>query len=868
MPLFAKVSTGIPSLDEIIDFLRMGDNVVWQADSVEDYRRFVVPYVRRALADKRRVVYMRFAHHEALLAPDDGIAVYRLEADAGFESFSSQVHNIITREGRDVFYVFDSLSDLLMAWATDLMIGNFFAITCPYLFELNTVAYFALLRGRHSFKTIARIRETTQVLLDIHNNDGRLYVHPLKVWQRYSPTMFLPHLQEGDALTPIINSIEATTLFSMLAARRETVAERKLDFWDRIFLQAKDMLSRPETADERRAMVDQLSRILLGREKRMLGLVMAYFSLEDLLNIKEHLIGTGFIGGKSVGMLLARNILARDPDFDWGRHLELHDSYYVGSDVFYSYIVQNGWWKLLMKQRTREGYFTAAEELRGKMLQGAFPDEVREQFQLMLEYFGQSPIIVRSSSLLEDAFGNAFAGKYESYFCVNQGSPGERYAYFEDCVRRIFASTMNEDALNYRRQRGLDEQDEQMALLVQRVSGTYRNHFFFPVLAGVGLSYNPFVWKPGLDARAGMLRLVLGMGTRAVMRVENDYPRIVALDSPLLKAHAGLEDTRRFSQHYVDTLDLEENRMKSVSLRDLTRKDMGFDWPLFAVRDRETESRLRDLGKSDEDIWVLTFDDLMTKTDFPALMGRMLKRIESVYRYPVDIEFTVNFDQQGRPQINLLQCRPFQSRDIQVRMDLPEEADDEDILLRMEGNFMGGSVSRKIDRIIYVDPQRYAGLSRSQRYDIARAVGRLNRQIRERDNPATMLLGPGRWGTTTPTMGVPVRFSEINNIAVLGEIAYQEGSLIPDLSFGTHFFQDLVEAEIFYLAIYPERQAVRFNRSWWDDSPNLLGNLSPGDRNHEDTLKVFDVGDRNLRLISDVVSQKVVCLSLPKNRES
>ncbi|HNT56585.1 MAG TPA: PEP/pyruvate-binding domain-containing protein, partial [Syntrophales bacterium] len=434
---------------------------------------------------------------------------------------------------------------------------------------------------------------------------------------------------------------------------------------------------------------------------------------------------------------------------------------------------------LLMKQRTREGYFTAAEELRGKMLQGAFPDEVREQFQLMLEYFGQSPIIVRSSSLLEDAFGNAFAGKYESYFCVNQGSPGERYAYFEDCVRRIFASTMNEDALNYRRQRGLDEQDEQMALLVQRVSGTYRNHFFFPVLAGVGLSYNPFVWKPGLDARAGMLRLVLGMGTRAVMRVENDYPRIVALDSPLLKAHAGLEDTRRFSQHYVDTLDLEENRMKSVSLRDLTRKDMGFDWPLFAVRDREAESRLRDLGKSDEDIWVLTFDDLMTKTDFPALMGRMLKRIESVYRYPVDIEFTVNFDQQGRPQINLLQCRPFQSRDIQVRMDLPEEADDEDILLRMEGNFMGGSVSRKIDRIIYVDPQRYAGLSRSQRYDIARAVGRLNRQIRERDNPATMLLGPGRWGTTTPTMGVPVRFSEINNIAVLGEIAYQEGSLIP-----------------------------------------------------------------------------------------
>ena len=160
MVSFSRVSSGIQGLDEVLNYLRSGDNVVLQVDDIEDYRRFVLPFVEEALRNNERVVYMRFARHAPLLDPGR-VTVYKLNADTGFESFSTQVHNIIRQEGRDVFYVFDSLSDLLLAWATDLMIGNFFVITCPYLFELNTVAYFAILRGRHSFKTVARIRETT-----------------------------------------------------------------------------------------------------------------------------------------------------------------------------------------------------------------------------------------------------------------------------------------------------------------------------------------------------------------------------------------------------------------------------------------------------------------------------------------------------------------------------------------------------------------------------------------------------------------------------------------------------------------------------------------------------------------------------------
>ncbi|MCX5805517.1 MAG: PEP/pyruvate-binding domain-containing protein [Proteobacteria bacterium] len=854
----SSVSTGIKGLDKTLNYLQMGDNVVFQVEDIEDYKKFVNPYVENALEKGRRIVYMRFAKHPPIIEASGKVAIYKLNADIGFESFSTQVHYIIRQEGRDVFYVFDCLSDLLLTWATDLMIGNFFVITCPYLFELNTVAYFSILRNRHSFKTIARIRETTQVLLDVYNYQGTFCVHPIKAWQRYSPTMFLPHIMEEDEFVPILNSVDASNLFSYLNQASATGAERNLDYWDRIFMEAKYILENSKSMSEKQQMVEQLSRVLIGKERRMLSLVKEYFTLEDLIEIKDRLIGTGFIGGKSAGMLLARNILRKDPSVKWSEHLEMHDSFYIGSDIFYSFIVQNGLWRTLMSHKTKESYFESARDLKDKMLKGVFPEEIRERFQLMLEYYGQSPIIVRSSSLLEDAFGNAFAGKYESYFCANQGTPEERYEKFEEAVRKIFASTMNIDALTYRMQRGLDQQDEQMALLVQRVSGSYRKYYFFPELAGVGLSYNTFVWQKGMDPKAGMLRLVFGLGTRAVNRMENDYPRIVALDNPLVKPYAKPEDTGRFSQHYVDALNLEENIFQSLSFTEVLNKDLGARINLIGTRDIDASERMNALGKN-MDVWILTFDELLSSTEFPDLMSRMLKRLESIYKYPVDIEFTANFNADGKMQINLLQCRPFQTKGHHKRVKIPDKIEKNKILLKQEGNFMGGSVYENISLIIYIDPQGYSKLQLSEKYSVARLVGKINKTIGNRDKMPTILFGPGRWGTTTPAMGVPVTFSEINNIAAIAEIAYTEGSLIPDLSFGTHFFQDMVEMNIFYMAIYPEQEKVIFNMLTMESTSNLLEEFAPEDRQYVDVVRIYDVREKNLILLSDIVAQEMVC---------
>ncbi|MCF7958839.1 MAG: PEP/pyruvate-binding domain-containing protein, partial [Phycisphaerae bacterium] len=411
----------------------------------------------------------------------------------------------------------------------------------------------------------------------------------------------------------------------------------------------------------------------------------------------------------------------------------------------------------------------------------------------------------------------------------------------------------------YRLQRGLDRQDEQMALLVQRVSGSYKNNHFFPDLAGVGVSYNTFVWKPELDPKAGMLRLVFGLGTRAVDRVEDDYPQTIALDQPLLRLYADREGQSKFTQRNVDLLDTSDNSLKTVSVVELLGDELDISSDLIAEPDLHTEQKIREMGMKARRCWILTFKKLLSHTNFIEIMQKILKNLERYYHYPVDVEFTVNFTTDGAFKINVVQCRPLQTKGIKANVRLPENIMPEDILFASQGYTMGGSISQAIKKMIYVDPVKYVETSNQQKYSIARLVGKLNRQIADRETSPTMLLGPGRWGTTTPSLGVPVNFSEINKVSILVEIAYEGGSLMPELSFGAHFFQDLVESDIFYVALFPQKETVVFNRNKITEMPNLLTQYFPEENEFEDVVKVCNVDSGKLQLLCDVVSQNSVC---------
>ena len=827
MAAFERIPSGTAGLDRVFDHIRIGDNVVWQVSEVSDYALLARRFGERAIADGRKLVYVRFAPHEAIFEPRAGLDIVTLDPSGGFERFTVEVHRVVEEAGKEAFYIFDCLSVLQEAWSADLMMGNFFMVTCPYLFELDTVAWFCILRHRHSYEAIVRIRETTQILVDLWHGDRCVYLHPIKVWKRYSDTMFFPHClsaETPDEARPLTDGVSVSRFYEIAGKGSDSGETRNLDSWELFFMDARKVaaegaLSGMEGAGE--ALARKIAERIVGSEERMLALVTRNCSVQDLLAVKDRMIGSGKIGGKAAGMVVARQILKkRFPDLE--RRLEPHDSFYVGTDVFYAYVVHNKLWKLRVRQRGEDGYYALAPALREGILEGSFPDDIRGRFIRMLEYFGQAPIIARSSSLLEDSFGHAFAGKYESVFCVNSGSPEDRLAALEDAVRRVYASAMDPSALAYREKRGLRDRDEQMAILVQRVSGSLFGSLFMPAVAGVGYSRNAWRWHPDLDPRAGMVRLVIGLGTRAVDRTASDYPRLASLDRPDLGPDGPAADPAEHCQRSVDCLDLGARAFATKTLEEIA--PLYPDWldRLLVERDGKAERASAERGII-RAIRIGTCSGVLAERDLLAGLSVALRALEDEYGSPVDVEFTVNWASPGDWRVNLLQCRPLQTPaparetahhhsarantapgDILSLARLDDAAllsvPDDRVLFRILGHAMGPELAIKVDAIVLIDPERYYELPYRDKATVARAVGELNARYRGRDL-TVILIAPGRIGTTSPELGVPVSFSEIDGFAILCELAWSKAGYNPELSFGSHFFQDLVETGMYYAAI-------------------------------------------------------------------
>ncbi len=808
MAAFDRISCGIPQLDTVFDNIRLGDNVVWQLSSLEDFPTFVEPFVAQCLADKRPIIYMRFASHEPLVKPQPGVTIYELNPHKGFEAFTIEVRELITKEGREACYVFDCLSELQAAWSADLMMGNFFRVTCPYLFELDTVAYFPIIRGGHSFQTIAKIRDTTQVLIDVYSSpENDLYVHPLKMWNRYSETMFLAHRyspQTKEVFT-LTDGMEASKFYALAGEEAQAAPDRNTDSWDRFFAAAQsDFRQGTLTANT----CTKMCNMMITKDPKMREMVKRYFEPTDYFEIRNHMVGTGIIGGKACGMLLARKMIQlQQPEVY--KHLEPHDSFYLGSDVFYSYLVANDLWTIRIRQRSEEGFIDEAPALKEGLLNGSFPEDIRERFMRILDYYGQAPIIVRSSSFLEDGFGNAFAGKYDSVFCANMGSLEERLDAFESAVRRVYASTMNPSALEYRRRNGLDRKEEQMALLVMRVSGSHYGHrLFMPTAAGVGYSHSTYRWSDSLDPSAGMLRLVAGLGTKAVDRTQSDYPRIISLDKPLAQTNQTWADKHRYSQHNADVLDLEKRTITECNVLDLADLFPRFAQQAVFEHDREAEGRLRERGQY-RPVLFASCQGLAENREFTTLMANMLSTLERCYEHPVDIEYTVNVGKDNEFVVNLLQCRPLHLLQSGKRIDLPK-LPQEDTYFSIKQCAMGKSRVTPIDVVIVVDPLRYYQCPHIEKPTAARLIGMVNEHFRNTGKNC-LLLVPGRIGTSSPELGVPVAFADVSNLMGVCEVASSEAGYSPELSYGSHLFQDLVEADIYYGALLEDRSHVYYN---------------------------------------------------------
>lgn len=620
--------------------------------------------------------------------------------------------------------------------------------------------------------------------------------------------------------------------------------------WELLFQQGEIYEAMPPREREKvRHHLQEIKVVLIKRmisdQLPFIGIAKKVFQIADLRRIYRRRIGRGKIGGKSAGMSLAWKILqTTDPESgaDISAQVHIPESYFIGSEVIYDFRLMNDL-DHVMNQKYRP-----LDEIRAEFpsvladhLQGQFPEEIVKRLEEVLATMGKNPLIVRSSSLLEDNFGFSFAGKYQSFFCPNQGTPAENLQDLLDKIRRVYASSLNPDAILYRQHHGLIDYDERMGILLQEVKGARHGRYFFPTLAGVGFSQNPFRWHEKIRREDGFLRLVAGMGTRAVDRVDRDYPRMIALSHPQLRPETTAKAIRRYSQEYIDVIDLEENAFKTLPFREVLGPDCPSLRLMAQIDKRDYLHSILSLAMLESsDRLVLTFDGLTKERKFVNLMRTALMRLEQVYERPVDVEFTVEVV-SNYPivdyKLNLLQCRPLSTRAQAERVAIPQNIPDQDILFTAHKLIPDGQ-AEGVRYIIFIDPDTYYRIAdRTTKLELGRVIGRLNKRL---ENEAFILIGPGRWGSANLDLGVRVTYADIFNTRVLVEMAVAQDGRVPELSYGTHFFQDLVEAGIHSLPLHLGEGDGRFHWQFFRESPNVLAALLPDDAPLSDYIKVID----------------------------
>jgi len=608
----------------------------------------------------------------------------------------------------------------------------------------------------------------------------------------------------------------------------------------------------PSALDELRA---GLSRRFLTDQLELVGVARRYVEPADFIALLDRVAGpaksVGRLGGKTAGLFLAERILRRADAAGGGiGAFKVPRSWYIASDGLIRFITHNELEEVLEEKyketsQVRQEYPNLVQLFKSC----EHPPEIVKGVSLALEELGDVPLIVRSSSLLEDRLGSAFSGKYKSLFLANQGTKDERLAALLDAIAEVYASVLGPDPIEYRRERGLLDFDEGMAILIQEVVGQRVGDHFLPALAGVAFSNNELSWSPRIRREDGLIRIVPGLGTRAVDRIGDDYPILCAPGQPGLRVNTSVDEAVRYSPRKADAINLVSRTFETVELKELVRNHgaayPGFDKVFSVLRDGALTRPVSKLIDPARDELVASFEGLLGASPFVGQIRSMLKALQDALGTPVDIEFA----HDGR-DLYLLQCRPQGYAETEAPAAIPAELPAEDVVF-VARRYVSNGWLPDVTHVVYVSPEGYAALeSMAELQLVGRVISQLNKLLPKRQ---FILMGPGRWGSRGDIrLGVSVTYSDINNTSLLVEVARRTGQYRPELSFGTHFFQDLVEASIRYLPLYPDEDS-ELNEGFLLQAPNLLGSLLPEMERFADVVRVVDVpavtGGRVLRVL-------------------
>ncbi len=593
-----------------------------------------------------------------------------------------------------------------------------------------------------------------------------------------------------------------------------------------------------------------LLRRFVSNRVDYISVAKRHLKLPDLAWILERIVsteqGAGLIGGKAAGMILGHTILRAAGCATAGPP----ETVFLLSDAYDQFKALNGLTHL------EHHKYKPIDEIRkdfrviGDVFRNAeFPPRIADLLRVELDRIGPVPLVARSSSLLEDSFGATFSGIYRSIFLPNTAPLEQRLQELLGAIAEIYSGVFSPDAMTYRRRHHMIDYDERMAVMVQPVVGRRRGRYFFPAYAGVAFSRNDYRWNGRIRREDGIVRLVLGLGTHAVDRV-GDYARMVALKAPTMRPEGTAEEIIRASQKQVDVVDLEGGGFVTIPASEALAAIEGpvADYVSVIEPDGRLVVPVADRVLAAPQSLVLTFDRLLARGEFPERVHKILKTLEAAYETPVDVEFAADED------LYVVQCRPLGGETARASTPVPPNIPVEDQVFSARRYVNNGRLEG-IEVVVLIDPRDYSPLSKGERHAVARAVGELNDAL---EGKRFLLMGPGRWGSQDIRLGVQVTFADICHASALLEIARASEGFAPEPSFGTHFFQDLIEASILYMPLYPEEDVFNEKVLLGNENalPRLCGKPTKG-------VRVIDVQasfpGRALHLAMDGEAQQALC---------
>ncbi len=524
-------------------------------------------------------------------------------------------------------------------------------------------------------------------------------------------------------------------------------------------------------------------------------------------------IGQGSLGGKGRGLAFVDSIIKKNPVCDnfEGLSISIPRTVVLCTDIFDEFMASNDLYPLALSDASDENILEA-------FLAAELPSRLAEDFLALFEVVGR-PFAVRSSSLLEDSHYQPFAGIYATYMVPWTADPVQRLSWLEDAIKGVYASVFFKASKNYMTATSNVIDQEKMAVIIQEVVGEDYDGLYFPTFSGVGRSLN---YYPLGDEKPddGVAEVAVGLGKYIVdggrgLRFSPRYPAHALQTSTLDLA---LRDTQRrlFALPNGEGAEFAAKVDEGASLEEKDVQDFAGKGALryTASTYDAADNMLRDsdFGRGRR---VITFANILRDKVVPLApaIDFMLRQGQNAMQRPVEIEFAGNVfpvaNGDGiRGNLYWLQIRPIIDKRNLVS-DQVLELPDSRLIVR-SGHALGNGMAEGVSTIVYVKPASFDSLHTAE---IVPVLQKINEDMRLREKNY-VLIGPGRWGSSDPALGIPVRWADISQARVVVEAA--TGNFRVEPSQGTHFFQNLTSLGVGYLTVDPGADSGFYDSSWLD----------------------------------------------------